>query len=231
MTEYKPWIARRLCALAAVAILSVAPMAGKDHNDGKSNEETLEQGGVTIGQKTEGDTKYVSASIIIDEPADKIWPIMANPYEFKGKIEPRMKKVEMMLDKPDVSVMKVTVDMTLLFPNFNYVVESRYMNNDTIEFKRVGGTLKEFKGSWHLAPADGGSKTALTYNVFIDPGFYVPQWIMREGVKGELPRTLAALRRRVVAVCDAKETREAHTTMASTSPSHHLAQADKGTVN
>jgi hypothetical protein len=225
MTDYRHWMARRFGALAAVAFLSVAPMVAKEHSDDKNNEE-----GVVVGMKTDGDTKYVSASMIINEPPDKIWPIMANPYEFKGKIEPRMKKVEILLDKADMSVMKVTLDMTLLFPNFNYVVESRYINNETIEFKRTGGSLREFKGSWHLAPADGGNKTELTYNIFIDPGFYLPQWIIREGVKGELPRTLAALRRRVLAVCQAKETAEPHTIMASGS-TPHLAQSKPTTVN
>src|SRR6201999_2934341 len=115
------------------------------------------------------DTKYVSGSILINEPPEKVWPIMANPYEFKGKIEPRMKKLEVMLDKPDESIMKVSMDVNILFPGFNYTVDSRYLNNEKIEFKRIGGTLKDFRGSWQIAPGAGNS-TELTYTLYVDPG-------------------------------------------------------------
>lgn len=176
----------------------------------------LEKGEVVVGLRDKGATKYVTGTIMIDQPPDKVWPIMVNPFEFRGKISPRMKTVEVVVDKTDESVLKVSLDLTFLIPNFTYVVRSLYDHEKkTIEFKRVGGSLKDFSGTWEMASADGGKKTELTYCMYVDPGFFVPQWIVREGVKGELPKTLTGLRRRVNAVAAETEALEPQTILAA----------------
>ncbi len=182
--------------------------------DQNNVKERLERGEVVVGLKDVGDTKYVEARVLINEPPDKVWPIMVNPFEFQGKISPRMKTVEVMADQTNRSVLKVTLDV-LLIPHFNYVVESLYENGESIEFHRVGGMLKDFRGSWVMSPLDGGNKTELTYCMYIDPGFPVPQWIIREGVKNELPKTLNALRKRVSAVSEHPSSKERRTILAA----------------
>jgi len=63
-------------------------------------------------------------------------------------------------------------------------------------------------------------RTELSYSMFMDPGFFVPQWLIREGVKSELPRTLDAVRKRVLAVSHERERPEAHTIAAATFVHH-----------
>ncbi|HIA51350.1 MAG TPA: hypothetical protein EYN91_04595 [Candidatus Melainabacteria bacterium] len=160
--------------------------------------EKLAKGEVVVGLRNVGNTKYVTGTILLDQSPDQVWPVMVNPFEFQGKISPRMKTVDVMLDKEEQSIMKVTLDLGVFIPNFTYTVDSRYTRKDgLISFKRLGGTLKDFSGTWEMKPADNGNKTELTYTMFLDPGFFVPQWIMREGVKVELPTTLTALRKRL----------------------------------
>jgi hypothetical protein len=179
-----------------------------------SLQERLEKGEVVVGLRDVGATKFVTGSLLINEPPDRVWPIMVNPFEFLGKISPRMKNVEVVTDKANLSVLKVTLDVTLI-PHFTYIVESRYENSARIEFKRIGGVLKDFRGFWEMSPACNGSRTQLTYSMYIDPGFPLPQWIIREGVKAELPRTLLALRKRVGAVCEKSAALEPHTILAA----------------
>ena len=176
--------------------------------------ERLERGEVVVDLKNVGSTKYVEGRVVINESPDKVWPVMVNPFEFQGKISPRMKTVEVMSDQTNRSILKVTLDV-LLIPHFTYVVESLYDNGESIEFHRVGGMLKDFRGSWVMNPIDGGSKTELTYCMYIDPGFPVPQWIIREGVKNELPKTLMALRDRVSAVSQHPSCKEKRTILAA----------------
>lgn len=188
----------------------------------------LKKGEVVVGLKDVGHTKYVTGKIIIDESPEKVWPIMVNPFEFRGKISPRTKKVEVILDQKDISVLRVTMDTSPIpfLPQLSYTVESRYENTDKggrIEFRRIAGTIRDFRGFWEMSPASGGTKTELTYCMFLDPGFFVPQWIVREGVKGELPRTLVALRNRVKAVYEEQERLESHTILAANlTTSHHV---------
>jgi hypothetical protein len=180
----------------------------------KNVRDRLERGEVVVGLKDVGKTKYVEGRVLINESPDKVWPIMVNPFEFQGKISPRMKAVEVMADQANRSVLKVTLDVVLI-PHFTYVVESLYENCESIEFHRVGGMLKDFRGSWVMSPMDGGSKTELIYCMYIDPGFPVPQWIIREGVKNELPKTLIALRQRVSAVSEHPSFKERRTILAA----------------
>jgi Polyketide cyclase / dehydrase and lipid transport len=209
----------RGCILAcSISLWSGAVNAPKDLASAAVPEitfqERLERGEVVVGLKDVGTTKFVTGSMLINEPPDRVWPIMVNPYEFLGKISPRMKNVEVVTDRANLSVLKVTLDVTLI-PHFTYIVESRYENSARIEFKRIGGVLKDFRGYWEMSPAGNGSRTQLTYSMYIDPGFPVPQWIIREGVKAELPRTLLALRKRVGAVCEKSAALEPHTILAA----------------
>jgi len=125
-----------------------------------------------------------------------------------------------MLDKEDESVLKVHLDVGFFIPHFTYVVDSLYHRNERIDFKRVGGTLKDFSGSWEMAPSSDHKKTELTYCMYVDPGFYVPQWIVREGVKRELPDMLTGLRKRVFAVFHESAALEPRSILASR-PLHH----------
>ncbi|MBS1994450.1 MAG: SRPBCC family protein [Cyanobacteria bacterium SZAS LIN-2] len=186
----------------------------------------LDNGEVVVGMRDVGATKFVTGKILINESPERVWPIMVNPFEFRGRISPRVKKVEVVTDEANLSVMKMTMDTSPLpfLPQLSYTVESRYEKTEKgghIEFRRVGGMIRDFRGYWDMAPADGGAKTELTYSMYIDPGFFVPQFIVREGVKGELPRTLTALRKRIKGVYEGEERPERQTIVAANLSAHH----------
>jgi len=191
-----------------------------DNNDNSANvQEQLEHGDVVVGLKDIGNTKYVTARVLINAPPDQVWPIMVNPFEFAGKISPRMKTVEVVADQSNRSVLRFTID-AILIPHFTYTVESLYDNRESIKFHSVAGMLKDCRGSWVMTPSAGGDKTELAYCMYVDPGFPVPQWMIREAVKGELPKTLAALRERVQTIAKQQATREKHTILAAFMPRH-----------
>lgn len=196
-----------------------------------SDAEKLAKGEVVVGVRSVGSTKYVTGTILLDQSPDQVWPVMVNPFEFQGKISPRMKTVDVMLDKEDQSIMKVTLDLGVFIPNFSYTVDSHYTRKDgLISFKRLGGTLKDFSGTWEMKPADNG-KTELTYSMFVDPGFFVPQWIMREGVKVELPSTLTLLRKRLDNVYLHQNALEPKTILAARGQLAHKTPATTGGVS
>ncbi|CAN5333809.1 hypothetical protein BH11CYA1_BH11CYA1_13850 [soil metagenome] len=226
-----------LCAIVALSLNMASPavpaFASPSEEQARVEEkntlEKLNRGEVVVGLKGVGAQKFVTGRIIIDQPPDKVWPIMVNPFEFRGRIAPRVKDVEVVTDQTNLSVLKMTLDTAPIpfLPKLAYTVESRYELTDRggrIEFKRIAGTLKDFRGFWDMSPADGGAKTELTYSMYIDPGFFVPQWIVREGVKGELPRTLLALKKRIKAVYEEQETPEKHTILAAnhSAVNHHV---------
>jgi carbon monoxide dehydrogenase subunit G len=205
----------RLIVAAAMALAVSMPIYAKNIDSADEIQKRLANGEVIVGLKKQGATGFVTGTILINAPPAKVWPIMVNPYEFMGRISPRMKRVEVVLDKPDCSVLKITLDMSILMPNFTYVVESSYKNCERITFERTAGLPKVFKGTWDISPIDGGKKTRLDYATYVDPGFFVPQWLIREGMKNELPHILKAFRDRVEEVADAKRPMEQHTILAA----------------
>ncbi len=188
-------------------------------------QERLEKGEVVCGLETLGKTRFVTGRVLIDQPPEKVWPVMVNPFEFQQKISPRMKSVDVTVDQLHKSVMTVSMD-TFPIPDISYTVESEYTRTEhgaRIDFHRIGGTLKDFKGHWLINPACQGKKTELIYSMYLDPGFYVPQWIVRFGVKQELPKTLLALRKRVEEVVGNNASLEKKTILAATPlHKHHI---------
>ena len=177
----------------------------------------LESGEVVVGLRTEGETKFVTGRMLIDQPPEVVWPIMVNPFEFQRNISTRMKRVDVLKDTVDSSILKVTMD-AFPIPDVTYMVESKYKKvgeGARIDFRRIGGVFRDFQGYWVVKPSHQGKKTELLYSMYIDPGFFVPQWIVRKGVRGELPKTLKALRTRVDNVCSKVEKLEEKTILAA----------------
>jgi Polyketide cyclase / dehydrase and lipid transport len=164
------------------------------------SEKRLKDGEVLVEAIDGGKTKFVLARIYIEQPPEDVWPILANPYEFENKICPRMKTVELISEKADSNVIKCGWNICLLIPKITYTVESKFEQQKQVQFRRIAGTFKEFRGSWMLRPLDGGKSCEVLYSMFIDPGIPLPKWIVREALKNELPQTLIGLRERVHAI-------------------------------
>lgn len=180
-----------------------------------NNIRRLKEGEVIVDAVDRGSTRYVVAKILINDSPQSVWRVLTNPFEFKRKISPRMKDVEMLVDASTRSVMRCKVEIfPPVLPFITYTVESEYKPYEHVYFKRVDGMLKDFKGAWYLSAKDGGSATEVTYQMYIDPGMPVPQWIIRKAIRIELPRTLVALRKRITSSDTAGSAEPVRTIMA-----------------
>lgn len=156
----------------------------------------LNHGDVVVCVKESGTEKIVSGRILLTESVEEIWPILANPYEFVNALYPRMHKVQILEDRKDHSRMSCTIGLGTFLPDIVAIVDTDYVTGKSIDFHKVGGTLKGLTGGWTLTPKPDG-KTEVAYWMNIDPGIPVPSWIIAQGIKMELPNTLKAVRRRL----------------------------------
>lgn len=188
-------LALTLCCLLTVP----TSYASSEHVAPVTVAQRLECGEVLVGLTNVGETRFVTGRVLINQPPERVWQVMVNPFEFKGKVCPRMKQIDVLVDKADRSVLKMTMD-TFPIPDICYTVQSDYSKTKDgarIDFHRISGSLKDFKGHWEINSSHGGTKTDVSYSMYLDPGFFVPQWIVRKGVSGELPKTLIGMRNRV----------------------------------
>ncbi len=189
-----------IVALLTVFLLSCAA-AWCESTLSAGDLQRLEAGEVLLDSDVQGSKlPLVQGKILIKSRPDAVWSIVVNPAEVAGKIQKHIKNFRFLRDTPQDSILDCQVEMASFLPRFNYVVESTYEPCKRIEFWRVGGALRDFRGYWLFEPRDHGSKTLVTYAMYLDPGFFVPQWIIRQGLKRELPGTLDGIRSRVVEV-------------------------------
>jgi ribosome-associated toxin RatA of RatAB toxin-antitoxin module len=170
-----------------------------------ANASLLVEPTATVTCRAVGNTEFVIGHIRVQAPAEKVWPILANPYEFEEKISPRFTTVQVLCDKKEMSVLRCKVDIGCLLPAINYTVQSTYNHTRSIAFRSIAGDFKDFRGSWTVVPSASGKSCDVTYSIYVVPGIPVPQWVVRQAVKAELPHTLEGLRRRVESVCEGLE--------------------------
>jgi hypothetical protein len=61
----------------------------------------------------------------------------------------------------------------------------------------VSGDLKEETGEWLLTRTADGTATVVEYQVYVDPGFWIPQVLVTHSLRKDLPAALNGLRDRV----------------------------------
>lgn len=221
MTSHRCFYLRRLIGVALALHIAALPAAQGGlcaHGEGQKpkiavvqtkNSATtdddylkLREGQVLTSLSEDGEKKFVTGRIMVDETPEKVWRVMVNPFEYERKISPRMTRVDVIEDEEAKTVLRFSMVVGFFIPSLTYVVESHYEKFSQVSFRRIGGVFKDLQGSWILIPHDNGTRTEVRYSMYIDTGMPVPKWIVREGVKMELPRTLTALRTRIFALND-----------------------------
>ena len=138
----------------------------------------------------------VEAAILIKAPARQVWKVM-NDCDGAPEFVPGLKSCKILQHNDDSEVIEHRVKFTWLLPTVTYVFRAEYQEFKRIDFRKVGGELRELKGTWILEPVNDGQEIYVIYSVYLDPGFFVPQWLVRHILRGDLPELLTALRNRV----------------------------------
>ncbi|MCK7470063.1 MAG: hypothetical protein MZU95_04090 [Desulfomicrobium escambiense] len=104
-----------------------------------------------------------------------------------------LKKVEVIENQPTQKKLKIAIKVSRFLPLFRYT-----MTFDTsekfkrVKFNKIEGSFKKLYGVYELEPYKNG--TILTYKIFLDPGFYIPDFVSNSGVNSDLPDVLKSIR-------------------------------------
>ena len=151
---------------------------------------------------TEGATAgRVLAAVEIPAAAGVVWAVMVD-VERAPEFIPGLRRARVLERGASHELIEHTVKYAALLPEFTYRYRADYRRPERIDFQRVSGDLRVLQGAWQLRP-DGDVRTVVVYSVFLDPGFFVPQWLVRQSLRQNLPAVLRALRTRVHALAPA----------------------------
>lgn len=151
---------------------------------------------VTAEQSDLGHKGMVRAVILIKAPVSRVWQVLLD-CEAAPAFVSGLESCRILERSEDKDLIAHQIKLSWLFPRIDYTFRAHYVENERIDFKKVSGEVKEFEGSWVLQPFKDGAQTIVVYSVFLQPGFFVPQWFVRRALRRDLPEVLLNFRNRV----------------------------------
>jgi hypothetical protein len=167
----------------------------------------------------------VQAAVRVNASAATIWDVLTD-CDHAASFIPGVKHCRRVKSAPDDSweIIEQQAKYSWYMPAVTTIIRADYKRPERIDFKRIGGDLKEEEGDWLLEPAAASSTstaaavaapatasdsggpagsrppsdtaTIVEYELYVDPGFWIPRVLLRHSLRSELPAALTALRER-----------------------------------
>jgi uncharacterized protein YndB with AHSA1/START domain len=140
----------------------------------------------------------VRAAVQIPAPPDAIWSVMTDCAQAPHYV-PGLKRCRRIDGARDGSWEDIEheVRYSWLLPAVRYVFRAQYDRPHRVDFHRIRGDLKEEQGTWLLIRSPDGAATLVEYEVYLDPGFWIPQFLVVRMLRKDVPAVLSGLRERV----------------------------------
>ena len=140
----------------------------------------------------------VRAAVLIKAKPEAIWAVMIDCREAL-RFVPGLKLCRRVDGAPDGRWADVEQEIhySWFLPTVHNVLRADCDRPHRIDFHRTSGDLKQEEGTWILTPAPDGSATVVEYEMYLDPGFWIPQWLVSRTLRKDLPAALSGLRQRV----------------------------------
>lgn len=133
-----------------------------------------------------------SASIEVDADADRIMEVVTD-VEAYPDWQPAFKKAVVLETDSEGRPAKAEFEVDAMIKTLHYVLKYSYSSGG-IAWSLVKGDVKQLEGSYTLEP--DGESTKVTYTYEIDPGFPIPGFLRKQGVKMMVSGALNDLKKR-----------------------------------
>ncbi|HEV2285093.1 MAG TPA: SRPBCC family protein [Steroidobacteraceae bacterium] len=191
-----------LAPLTAAPLAAPAPAPGSGWVANPQVQRRLAAGEVVVETAAEVDPEHprgrARAAVLIHARPEAIWRVMTDCAQTL-LIVPGLKRCRRVAGAADGRWEDIEQEIrySWYLPSVVYVFRADYDRPRRIDFHRVSGDLKEEEGSWVLGPTADGSATLVEYEMYLEPGFWVPQFLVNRSLRRDLPAVLAGLRDRV----------------------------------
>lgn len=135
----------------------------------------------------------LAAIAIAAEPQD-IWQVMTDCANAPSYI-PWVVYCDLVESRNDgqQEVFSQRIKFAWYLPELGHTFQLDYYPFRQIDFHRLSGHPRRFRGSWWLEPTDG--TVWVIYAVDMELGFFVPRRLAMRALRNQLPDGLRALRR------------------------------------
>jgi hypothetical protein len=141
----------------------------------------------------------VRAAVRIPATAEAIWIVMTDCAQAQHYV-PGLEVCRRIDGAPDGRWEDIEheVRYSWLLPVVRYAFRAEYDRPHRMDFHRISGDLKTVEGTWVLTETVGGAATVVEYEVYVDPGFWTPQFLVSRMLRRDVSLVLSGLRERVV---------------------------------
>lgn len=139
--------------------------------------------------------KTVQAKVMIDAPPDLVWNTLTNYSELKH-ILPGYEKSQVIKSAKSEKQVAIAMKVSPFLPLYHYEVivrenEPAYLLN----LNRLSGDFKSLSATYKLLSQNNGTRTLLSYQLNIDPGFNFPG--AQNVIRSSTEKSLHALERHI----------------------------------
>jgi uncharacterized protein YndB with AHSA1/START domain len=191
---------RRLILVLACLVVPSAAFAQESWYAQDDVHRRLLEREIVVRSSLQGESAHgrVSAAVLIAAPPATIWNVMTDCAQALTFV-PGLKVCRRLDGAADGTwdIIEHEVRYSWFLPTTHYVFRADYVRPHRIRFERVSGDLKEQEGEWVLEPLAAELGTIVVYELHLDPGFFIPQGVVRRALRKDVPALLAALRARV----------------------------------
>ncbi|MGA7539086.1 MAG: SRPBCC family protein [Steroidobacteraceae bacterium] len=137
----------------------------------------------------------IEAAIRIHASAREIWPLITQ-CRYAAWLIPGLKRCRTLQTAPNGSWADIEhiIQYSLFTPTMHSVFRAEFHPPYRMDFHRIGGNLKHEVGSWNLLPS-AIDTTTVVYRVSLQPGFWIPKFVVRRTLHKQLPAALRSLRK------------------------------------
>jgi ribosome-associated toxin RatA of RatAB toxin-antitoxin module len=144
--------------------------------------------GLAEGKMAESGTEAIE----IDATPERILEVVADIESYPSWM-PAFKKAVVVERDDKGRPLKAEFELDAMIKRLRYVLRYSYPKKG-VSWEKVEGDVKEIKGSYSLAPR--GDSTKVTYSYTLDPGFSVPGFLLKQGVRMMVSSALNDLKKR-----------------------------------
>lgn len=143
----------------------------------------------------EGTARWIRAGVMVNAAPREVWEVMVDCSR-ASEFVPGLESCRILEVAGKTVLVEHRARPFRFLPEVTYVFREDREPFRSLRFRRVSGDLKELEGRWDLEPRSA-ERTVVWYTVYLEPGFLVPEWLVRRALTRELPELLRALERRV----------------------------------
>jgi len=186
-----------LAAIVAAALAPAAVLAAP--NEASADEDNADI--FTTQIPVEGsDIASGRAVVVVDKPIEEVLPVIVD-YANYVRFMPNFTHSKVLAQRGNRAMVYMEVSvakgMYTLYGQLNLAERSNEGPSRVVEGRLLDGNINAFNATFKLTPVDGGARTEIDFQIYVDPDIPLPSSVFSRENERAASRALRALRARI----------------------------------